>query len=105
MERFFLYETRGVIDSISSNLLISRSHFQQRFYITGSDQSGVINRVLKIDKTLDDDGKLMITEDATVYTTIELKALIEQLSLGNASAGGLSRPIEPFWGIVGRRFH
>lgn len=22
--------------------------------------------------------------------------------MGNASAGGLSRPIEPFWGIVGR---
>jgi hypothetical protein len=41
-------------------------------------------------------------EDATVYTSSELKALIEQLSLGNATAGGLTRPIEPFWGIVGQ---
>ncbi|PLW43090.1 hypothetical protein PCANC_03792 [Puccinia coronata f. sp. avenae] len=83
MERFCLYETRG------------------RFYITGSDQPGLTHRVLKIDKNLDDDGQLMITEDATVYTSSELKALIEQLSLGNATAGGLTRPIEPFWGIVG----
>ncbi|MBW0463316.1 hypothetical protein O181_003031 [Austropuccinia psidii MF-1] len=83
LERFCLYETRG------------------RFYITGSDQPGFTNRVLKIDKNLDDDGKLMITEDATIYSSSELKALIEQLSLGNAASGGLTRPIEPFWGIVG----
>ncbi|KAI9604925.1 hypothetical protein H4Q26_002895 [Puccinia striiformis f. sp. tritici PST-130] len=72
-----------------------------RFYITGSDQPGATNRVLKIDKNLDDDGQLMITEDATIYTNTELKALIEQLSMGNAASGGLTRPIEPFWGIVG----
>ncbi|OAV99008.1 hypothetical protein PTTG_02445 [Puccinia triticina 1-1 BBBD Race 1] len=83
MERFCLYETRV------------------RFYITGCDQPGITNRVLKIDKTLDDDGNLMITEDATIYTAVELKALIEQLSMGNASSGGLTRPLEPFWGIVG----
>ncbi|POW11365.1 hypothetical protein PSTT_05310 [Puccinia striiformis] len=83
LERFSLFETRG------------------RFYITGSDQPGATNRVLKIDKNLDDDGQLMITEDATIYTNTELKALIEQLSMGNAASGGLTRPIEPFWGIVG----
>lgn len=43
----------------------------------------------------------MITEDATIYSNAELKALIEQLSLGNAASGGMTRPLEPFWGIVG----
>ncbi|KAH9818668.1 SacI homology domain-containing protein [Melampsora americana] len=84
LERFSLYETR------------------RRFYITGSDQPGVTNRVLKIDKNLDDDDKLVITEDATIYTASQLKALIEQLTLGNAASGGLTRPIDTFWGIVGR---
>lgn len=85
------------------------------------------NRVLKIDKNLDDDGKLVISksililwilnsnskgwimmnwyhilaEDATIYTSSQLKALIEQLTLGNAASGGLTRPIDTFWGIVG----
>lgn len=83
LERFSLYETR------------------RRFYITGSDQPGVTNRVLKIDKNLDDDDKLVITEDATIYTASQLRALIEQLTLGNAASGGLTRPIDTFWGIVG----
>ncbi|EGG02138.1 uncharacterized protein MELLADRAFT_22840, partial [Melampsora larici-populina 98AG31] len=83
LERFSLYETR------------------RRFYITGSDQPGVTNRVLKIDKNLDEDDKLVITEDATIYTASQLRALIEQLTLGNAASGGLTRPIDTFWGIVG----
>ncbi|KAI8457455.1 SacI homology domain-containing protein [Phakopsora pachyrhizi] len=55
----------------------------------------------KIDKNLDDDGKLVITEDATTYTASQLRALLEQLTLGNAASGGLTRPIDTFWGIVG----
>lgn len=48
--------------------MVFRISFLQRFYITGSDQPGATNRVLKIDKNLDDDGKLVISELVALFS-------------------------------------
>ncbi|ERN03229.1 phosphoinositide phosphatase SAC1 isoform X2 [Amborella trichopoda] len=80
LEKFKLYETRA------------------RFYLIGSDRFKRFFRVLKIDRSEPSD--LNISEDPVVYTPLEVKNLLQRISEGNRSTGGLIFVAEVF-GIAG----
>ncbi|KAF9601445.1 hypothetical protein IFM89_020212 [Coptis chinensis] len=70
LEKFKLYETRA------------------RFYLIGSDRNKRFFRVLKIDRSEASD--LNISEDPVVYSQQEVKNLLQRISEGNRSTGGLA---------------
>ncbi|KAF8411881.1 hypothetical protein HHK36_004439 [Tetracentron sinense] len=80
LEKFKLYETRA------------------RFYLIGSDRYKRFFRVLKIDRSEPSD--LNISEDPVVYSQQEVKNLLQRISEGNRSTGGLVFVAKVF-GIAG----
>ncbi|KAF6139392.1 hypothetical protein GIB67_026234 [Kingdonia uniflora] len=80
LEKFKLYETRA------------------RFYLIGSDRHKRFFRVLKIDRSEPSD--LNISEDPVVYSQQEVKSLLQRISEGNRSTGGLTFVFKVF-GIAG----
>ncbi|XP_042491658.1 phosphatidylinositol-3-phosphatase SAC1 isoform X1 [Macadamia integrifolia] len=80
LEKFKLYETRA------------------RFYLIGSDRNKRFFRVLKIDRSEPSD--LNISEDPVVYSQLEVKNLLQRISEGNRSTGGLTFVAKVF-GIAG----
>lgn len=80
LEKLRLYETRA------------------RFYLIGSDRKKEKFRVLKIDRSEASD--LNISEDPVVYSEAEVKNLLQRISEGNRSTGGLSFVVKAY-GIAG----
>ena len=80
LNRFVLYETK------------------RRFYIVGSNSSDTRHRVLKVDRTTQDE--LIVTEDEGVYNERQLNELLRMLEDGNKGSGGLAR-VGVFFGIAG----
>ncbi|KAJ4966160.1 hypothetical protein NE237_018009 [Protea cynaroides] len=80
LEKFKLYETRA------------------RFYLIGSDRNKRFFRVLKVDRSEPSD--LNISEDPVVYSQQEVKNLLQRISEGNRSTGGLTFVAKVF-GIAG----
>ena len=82
MHRFSLYETAS------------------RFYIVGGDVTEKRYRILKIDRTNNDDSELSITDDKTVYTQKDMNQLLDTIDDGNKGTGGLRLRCTT-WGLLG----
>nr|CAD1818169.1 unnamed protein product [Ananas comosus var. bracteatus] len=80
LEKFRLYETRA------------------RFYLVGSDREKRFFRVLKIDRS--EPYELNLSEDPVVYTPQEVNNLLQRISEGNRSTGGLNF-VAKVYGIAG----
>lgn len=80
LEKFRLYETKA------------------RFYLIGSDRNKRFFRVLKIDRMEPSD--LNISEDPVVYSTQEVKSLLQRIAEGNRATGGLTF-VAKVYGIAG----
>ncbi|KAF1002698.1 hypothetical protein AG4045_008304 [Apium graveolens] len=80
LEKFTLYETRA------------------RFYLIGSDRKKRYFRVLKIDRM--EAFELNISEDPVVYSSKEVKSLLQRIDEGNRATGGLS-VVAKVYGIAG----
>ncbi|PON85051.1 SAC domain containing protein [Trema orientale] len=80
LEKFRLYETRA------------------RFYLIGSDRSKRLFRVLKIDRSEPSD--LNLSEDPVVYSSQEIKNLLQRIAEGNRATGGITSIIKVY-GIAG----
>ncbi|XP_057841139.1 phosphatidylinositol-3-phosphatase SAC1 [Cryptomeria japonica] len=80
LQKFKLYETRS------------------RFYLIGSDKYKRHFRVLKIHRT--EASELHISEDPVVYTGQEVNNLLQRISEGNRSTGGLTL-VTKAYGIAG----
>ncbi|KAK3991405.1 Polyphosphoinositide phosphatase [Cladorrhinum sp. PSN332] len=82
MHRFSLYETAS------------------RFYIVGGDVTEKRYRILKIDRTNDDESELSITDDKTVYSQKDMNQLLDTIDDGNRGTGGLKLRCTT-WGLLG----
>ncbi|KAK1371764.1 Phosphoinositide phosphatase SAC1 [Heracleum sosnowskyi] len=80
LEKFTLYETRA------------------RFYLIGSDRKKRYFRVLKIDRM--EAFELNVSEDPVVYSSKEVKSLLQRIDEGNRATGGLS-VVAKVYGIAG----
>ncbi|CAJ1978233.1 unnamed protein product [Sphenostylis stenocarpa] len=80
LEKFRLYETRA------------------RFYLIGSDRNKRFFRVLKIDRSEPSD--LNISQDPVLYSSQEIKSLLQRIAEGNRATGGLTFVAKVF-GIAG----
>ncbi|KAF8330313.1 SacI homology domain-containing protein [Cantharellus anzutake] len=80
LNRFILYETK------------------RWFYVVGSNSSDTLHRVLKVDRTTQDE--LIVMEDEVVYSERQLNDLLRTLEDGNKGSGGLTR-VGVFFGIAG----
>jgi phosphatidylinositol 3,5-bisphosphate 5-phosphatase len=79
--RFILYENR------------------LRFYIIASNASDSRHRIIKIDRTSQDE--LVVVEDEAEYSGKQMSAMIKMLEDGNKGSGGLGKA-RVFFGIAGR---
>ena len=80
--KFILYENRS------------------RFYVVASNTSDSVHRIIKIDRTAQDE--LVVIEDEAVYSGRQMTAMLKMLEDGNKASGGLGRP-KVFFGIIGTR--
>jgi hypothetical protein len=71
---------------------------KSRFYVVASNTSDSVHRIVKIDRTSQDE--LVVVEDEATYTGKEITAVLKMLEDGNRSSGGLSKP-KVFFGLVG----
>jgi len=78
--KFILYENRS------------------RFYVVASNTSDSLHRIIKIDRTSQDE--LVVIEDEAVYTGRQMTAMLKMLEDGNKASGGLGKP-KVFFGIIG----
>lgn len=72
---------------------------KRKFYIIGSNTSESLHRVLKVDRTVQDE--LILTEDKTLYNEKQLRQLLRMLDDGNRTTGGFTRS-GTFFGIAGK---
>ncbi|KAH8980934.1 polyphosphoinositide phosphatase [Lactarius hatsudake] len=78
--KFILYENRS------------------RFYVVASNASDSLHRIIKIDRTSQDE--LVVIEDEAVYTGRQMTAMLKMLEDGNKTSGGLGKP-RVFFGLLG----
>lgn len=71
-----------------------------RFYIIASNAADSRHRIIKIDRTFQDE--LNVIEDEAEYSGKEMSAMIRMLDDGNKGSGGLGKA-RVFFGIVGER--
>ena len=82
MHKFSLYETAS------------------RFYMVGGDVTEKRYRILKIDRTQNDQGGLTITDDKTIYSQKDMNQLLDTIDHGNKGTGGLKLRCTT-WGLLG----
>ncbi|XP_074330221.1 phosphoinositide phosphatase SAC2-like [Apium graveolens] len=68
------------------------------FYMIGHDESGAVQRVLKISRS--EPSGLDIIEDSTTYSKVDCDELLQRIHHGNLSTGGLEF-VTVCYGIVG----
>jgi hypothetical protein len=71
---------------------------KSRFYVVASNTSDSLHRIIKIDRTAQDE--LVVIEDEAVYSGRQMTAMLKMLEDGNKASGGLGRP-KVFFGIIG----
>lgn len=71
---------------------------KQNFYMIGSNESGEIWRVLKIDRT--EPSNVKISEDSTIYSQCECDDLLNRIRDGNRNTGEF-KFVTACYGIVG----
>ncbi|KAJ3090387.1 phosphatidylinositol-3,5-bisphosphate 5-phosphatase, partial [Physocladia obscura] len=71
-----------------------------RYYFVGSSSEEDSFHILKIDRSLDSDGRLSISDDGIVYSRVEMLNVLFRIESGNLHIGGLRR-ITSCFGIVG----
>lgn len=81
LNKFILYENRS------------------RFYVVASNTSDSRHRMLKIDRTVQDE--LIIMEDDAIYSGKQMSNILKMLEDGNKNAGGLGKA-RVFFGIAGK---
>lgn len=69
-----------------------------RFYIIASNASDSRHRILKVDRTSQDD--LVVIEDEAEYSGKQMSAMLKMLDDGNKSSGGLGKA-RIFFGLAG----
>ncbi|KAI0727772.1 SacI homology domain-containing protein [Fomitopsis betulina] len=69
-----------------------------RFYIVASNTSDSRHKIIKIDRTSQDE--LEVVEDETVYSGKQMSAMLKMLEDGNRGSGGLGKA-RVFFGIAG----
>ncbi|TBU59894.1 SacI homology domain-containing protein [Dichomitus squalens] len=69
-----------------------------RFFIVASNTSDSRHRMIKIDRTLQDE--LFVLEDETIYSGKQMSAMLKMLEDGNKSCGGLGKA-RVFFGVAG----
>lgn len=97
----YLSSTRTV--ATPSNKMLAFNKFvlyenKLRFYIIASNASDSRHRIIKIDRTSQDE--LLAVEDEAEYSGKEMSAMLKMLGDGNKSSGGLGKP-KVFFGIAG----
>lgn len=80
LNKFILYETRT------------------RFYLVASNTSDSRHRILKIDRTAQEE--LVIHEDDTIYTGKQMSGMLKMLEDGNKGSGGLGKA-RVIFGVTG----
>lgn len=68
----------------------------------GSDRNKIFFRVLKIDRM--ETSELNISEDPVVYSSQEVKSLLQRIDEGNRATGGLS-VVAKAYGIAGTQIY
>ncbi|THH30440.1 hypothetical protein EUX98_g3744 [Antrodiella citrinella] len=71
---------------------------RMRFYIVASNTSDSRHKIIKIDRSSQDE--VGVVEDETTYSGKQMSAMLKMLDDGNKGCGGLGRP-RVFFGIVG----
>jgi len=69
-----------------------------RFYIIASNAADSRHRIIKIDRTSQDE--LVVIEDEAEYSGKQMSAMLKMLDDGNKSSGGLGKA-KVFFGIAG----
>jgi hypothetical protein len=69
-----------------------------RFYIIASNASDSRHRIIKVDRTSQEE--LVVVEDEAEYTGKQMSAMLKMLDDGNKSSGGLGKA-RVFFGIAG----
>lgn len=69
-----------------------------RFYIVASNTSDSRHRIVKIDRTSQEE--LIVVEDEAVYSGKQMSAMLKMLEDGNKQCGGLGKA-RVFFGIAG----
>ena len=69
-----------------------------RFYVVASNTSDSRHRIIKIDRTSQDE--LAVVEDEAVYSGKQMSAMLKMLEDGNKQCGGLGKA-RVFFGIAG----
>ncbi|KAI0063033.1 hypothetical protein BV25DRAFT_1803057 [Artomyces pyxidatus] len=85
------------LSSLGFNKFITYEN-RLRFYIVASNTSDSLHRIVKIDRTSQDE--LVVIEDEAVYTGRQMTAMLKMLEDGNKASGGLGKP-KVFFGLVG----
>lgn len=70
-----------------------------RFYIIASNASDSRHRIIKIDRSVQDE--LVVVEDDAEYTGKQMSAMLKMLDDGNKSSGGLGKA-KVFFGVAGK---
>lgn len=71
-----------------------------RFYIIASNASDSRHRIIKIDRTSQDE--LVVVEDEAEYSGKQMSAMLKMLDDGNKGSGGLGKA-RIFFGIAGEQ--
>jgi hypothetical protein len=69
-----------------------------RFYIIASNASDSRHRIIKVDRSSQDE--LVVVEDEAEYSGKQMSAMLKMLDDGNKGSGGLGKP-KVFFGIAG----
>lgn len=70
-----------------------------RFYIIASNASDSRHRIIKIDRSVQDE--LVVVEDDAEYSGKQMSAMLKMLDDGNKSSGGLGKA-KVFFGVAGK---
>lgn len=95
--RHRVLHTRSDDNSLSFNKFILYEN-RLRYYIVASNTSDSRHRIIKIDRTSQDE--LAVVEDEAVYSGKQMSAMLKMLDDGNKSSGGLGKA-RVFFGIAG----
>ena len=82
LNKFILYESRS------------------RFYLVASNTSDSRHRIMKIDRTSQDE--LMIQDDDTIYSGKQMSGMLKMLEDGNKGSGGLGKA-RIIFGVAGEQ--
>lgn len=93
------FHTFSLVPPAFTKLMLYANRQRFRLYVIASNASDSRHRIMKIDRTNQDDG-LQIIEDEVEYTGKQMSAMLKMLDDGNRSSGGLGKA-KLFFGVAG----